>query len=311
MNKNYINALLILILFNSIELLSGPKKAPKNLVQESYSSDDNSSGSKVPNLSDSLTDSDDDTPFLTALMKNKAKLKKKNIEKTRDSGTQTDHTGPIAELESFFSPGVKKNLIDMINSERKSISIMMYRFTEYSVAKAVAARKKLDNLDINVIVNNDFDTDSCEGLKLLAAAGVVLRCNTAVYKPSPFWQSKNRTPNFTTMHHKIFIFGDNNYQKDPYNTHDNTWVWTGSFNATGQAETANWENGIMIRNTPATQMFINEFNTLKNDTYSRPITATECVYKNEATKPKHNLTKEMSSIPHNTTIQSDITQYKK
>ena len=147
-----------------------------------------------------------------------------------------------AEVQTFISPSenVEKALITAIESEKKSVKVAIYTFTNKRIAKALVEAKKR-GVDVQVLVD-PFSVKIASAVNVLLDGDVPVR----VYKP----EGKNCWS--PILHHKFCLF------------EESQGVWTGSYNFTYKAESSNSENAVLITgDETGYQKFNNEFNNLK------------------------------------------------
>ncbi len=148
----------------------------------------------------------------------------------------------------YFSPGIKEVLITFIRNEQKELKGAWYRFTLFNAAKTISEKIKNERVKTTFVIDkSNFSDDFCSPLALIAKAG------GSIYK-----QDKDRNltnpGRFETMHHKFMIFSKN--------VNNKKLLWTGSFNATGQADKKNSENVCIIDDPASILKFETEFKTL-------------------------------------------------
>ena len=187
-----------------------------------------------------------------------------------DSNGESETTGGVLAArfpQVHFSPGIKEVLIELIRKEQKRMRGAWYRFTLYEPAQAIVKRIKKKGVLVSLILdqgqfgNNTpkYPGDFCEGLKIVVEAG------GKVYKKTEMRNEENEG-NFEIMHHKFMIFDENVGGKKL--------LWTGSFNATGQADLKNCENVVILDDERAIARFESEYAELVK--LSRLLTAAGC-----------------------------------
>jgi phosphatidylserine/phosphatidylglycerophosphate/cardiolipin synthase-like enzyme len=126
------------------------------------------------------------------------------------------------DVAVYFSPhgGGLKALLDEINSATKSIDVMAYLITAQEIADALGAAVKR-GVDVRVILDADN------------AGGIFSDKAVFAGSPVPIW----RDGEHKEFHHKVMLI-------------DGRVVITGSYNFTSQAENANAENLLLIRDHP-------------------------------------------------------------
>lgn len=127
---------------------------------------------------------------------------------------------------AYFSPNIRQVLLALIGHEQRSFYGASYRFNLYDVAQAwvkkqqeLVAQQGGVKSPTSLLVDGSFANETPQALSLLIEAGVPVK---ELEKPTG------------CMHHKFFVFGKNK--------NDKPLLLTGSFNPTGQADQANWEN---------------------------------------------------------------------
>lgn len=146
----------------------------------------------------------------------------------------------------FFTPrdDIKKNLIDLIKHERKSIEAAVYMFTDKQIAQSLVDAY-MRGVKVSVILDQ-VSMDRFGKGQFLQNNGVsVFVHRTEAFNPfsSPI------------MHHKFFIFGMNDIYK-------RSLVWTGSFNCTVSASKINDENVLVSDDLAMIQEYQECFNRL-------------------------------------------------
>lgn len=148
----------------------------------------------------------------------------------------------VTECQVYFSPedSVAERLITMIKKEDKSIKIAMFCLTHQEIIKSLIQAKKR-GVDVEVIVD-PFS------MKRRAKIASLVKAKIPVF----IWEPKQEENNGKKplMHHKFCVFGKNA-------------VWTGSFNFTYDAATANQENAIVLHDEELASRFEEKFQALK------------------------------------------------
>lgn len=149
-----------------------------------------------------------------------------------------------------FSPGLQDLLIKLISEEKKAVLGAWYRFTLQKPAEAIVAGMKKQKIKSFIIVDeSNIKDDFCSPLQLIAKNGGNVRKKTQA-------RNQQNSGNFETMHHKFMLFNSNINSKKL--------LWTGSFNATGQADLKNCENAVILNDDASIQKFEQEFKTVWN-----------------------------------------------
>jgi len=128
-------------------------------------------------------------------------------------------------LKAFFTPqdNITENMVDLIENEQTSISIMIYFFTDMKIAKALQRAQKR-NVIIKLIVDHSMATNPNYNRTLKKLRDT---CHIRVYQPIEDG----------IMHNKFVIFEKNINNK--------SLIWTGSFNFTHRAQYKNIENVVI------------------------------------------------------------------
>ena len=172
------------------------------------------------------------------------KIDKSNIK------TQTEKMP--SPVSAFFHPDIKSTILQLINNERKGIHGALYRFTLYDLADSLV--KKSPAINVNLIVNHDYQKDFCSALRLLVENNKTIACNTQRLQGT---LNRKTGELCETMHHKFVIFHKQKGGKV---------LVTGSFNWTGIADCNNSENITVITDKKTIKRFQKEFDTLQKYT---------------------------------------------
>lgn len=118
----------------------------------------------------------------------------------------------------MFSPkgGTQQAIVKRIDRAKVSVHLAAYSFTAQPIADALL-RAKLKHLDVQVILDKSWQTESPKVEKFLVESGIPVAIDGK----------------HAIAHTKIIII-------------DGKLVVTGSYNFTGQAENSNWENTVFI-----------------------------------------------------------------
>lgn len=148
---------------------------------------------------------------------------------------------------AYFSPhdNIKQKLIDLINSEQKSIQVSIYMFNDKDIAQALIDAKKKRKIIVEVIADSVCLKDRFSKIPLLQQEGI----------PVTIYQAQNNGLFPEIMHNKFVVFKKNINNKQL--------VWTGSFNFTNAANTKNPENVVVLDNEIIVEQYSREFNRLK------------------------------------------------
>ena len=167
-----------------------------------------------------------------------------------------------------FSPGLENLLIKLISEEKKALLGAWFRFTLQKPAEAIVAGMKTRNIKSFIIVDeSNIKEDFCSPLQLIALNGGEIHKKTQDRNPHNLGM-------FETMHHKFIIFHTN--------MGDKKLIWTGSFNATGQANLKNCENAVILDDPASIKQFEQEFLTVWN--LSQKVEAKDLVSKKDERK---------------------------
>lgn len=153
-------------------------------------------------------------------------------------------SGSIAK--AFFSPDtdIQSILISLINSEKESISLAIYCFTQKETANALVKAYKR-GIKIQVVSDREYAVNRSSKIPHISNHRI------------PVWVLQNDSNLMYTplMHNKFVIFGKN--------FNDKPVLWTGSYNFTQGANLRNQENVVILDNPEIIESFKKQFNTLK------------------------------------------------
>jgi mitochondrial cardiolipin hydrolase len=147
---------------------------------------------------------------------------------------------------AFFSPDdeLKFLLIDLIDTEKKSLSVAIYTITDKEILRAfVRAHRR--GINIEFVVDPAFERDRYSKVAHLANEGIKIWV----------YQSSSEERASSLMHNKFVIFGDN--------VEHHGLVWTGSFNFTVRAHERNQENVVILDDKHIVDRFKTHFELLK------------------------------------------------
>lgn len=161
-------------------------------------------------------------------------------EDCRQSVYQLFGTRPQRIAHVLFVPdtNVKTLLVGLIQNERESIYGALFRLSDKDVVQALCDAHRR-GVKIKLVVDCSGLQDRYEKISLLVKSGIDVH------------QYKVPT---STLHHKFFIFGNNNYY-GPI-------VWTGSANATQSGLLKNQENVHLINETALINGYRKKFDEL-------------------------------------------------
>lgn len=145
--------------------------------------------------------------------------------------------------EVFFSPEdhLADKLVDLIDKEEKSIAIAVYAFTHKKIASALCAAKER-GVQVELVID-PYSLNFASSLDKMAEVGI------PIWIWDPLLASEKKVSG-ALMHDKFCLFGEGA-------------VWTGSFNFTHKADSANQENALVIHDKAIAKKFKKQFNTLK------------------------------------------------
>lgn len=150
------------------------------------------------------------------------------------------------ENYAFFSDrnNIEKEMIALIDNEKKSIKMAIYLLTNPNVVHAlISARER--GVDVALVVDKQTADYEYSKVDNLEKAGI-----TVIRK-----RGKNRG----LMHNKFIIFEEN---ESPLFSQSRTLVWTGSFNVTKSANTKNDENAVVLTDPSLVTIFTKYFDSL-------------------------------------------------
>lgn len=221
-------------------------------------------------------DFDEDLKHITKNIGKKDLIEDKNTQSKKSVKTKL----PLVQFpQVYFSPGIKNFFIKCIHDEQEKLEGAWYRFTLYKAAEAIVKGIKERNISVSLAVNRDYTTDFCSPLKLIIQNG------GHVYKKDK-GRASEKQEQYEHLHHKFMIFHKNSTNKKL--------IWTGSFNATGQANVNNFENVVILDDDESIAKFETEFASVL--TYCTPITEEECVSEKD-TDPALSYARGMNDIP--------------
>jgi phosphatidylserine/phosphatidylglycerophosphate/cardiolipin synthase-like enzyme len=192
----------------------------------------------------------------------------------------TGQLAPTPYTRCYFTPNIKDAFLNCIANEQEAVRGAFFRFTLYDAAQAIVKGLKEREITAKLVVDgNHISDDFCSPLKLiLDNGGKVLQVSQNRFQNNP--------GKFEIMHHKFMIFRKNIENKKI--------LWTGSWNATGQASGKNCENVMVTDNQEMIAEFEKEMIELKK--ISTALTAQGCVSTKDM-DPKINFARRMNGIP--------------
>lgn len=167
---------------------------------------------------------------------------------------RTLRTGPQRSGDTcskvLFAPrdNIRDELIHLIESEKKGISVATYVFTDEKIAEALAAAHA-NNRAVHVVADPSCLKMNNNKLGFLANRGI----EVSIYDPQRAGKSST-----SLMHHKFLHFAQN---KEGHEL-----VATGSYNLTRNAQGSNCENLVVLDDDRALQ-YAQQFEWLKKVSY--------------------------------------------
>jgi phosphatidylserine/phosphatidylglycerophosphate/cardiolipin synthase-like enzyme len=151
----------------------------------------------------------------------------------------------------LFSPDdqIQKILLYLINSEKESIKLTAYSFTDGEVAQALIEAHER-GVRVEIIADPGCMFDRFGKISLLKENAIMV----FVYDPDHL-KKDQKSLAASIMHNKFIIFSKNIAGK--------SLVWTGSFNWTKAAHKRNQENVIILDDKQCVNKYINQFELLK------------------------------------------------
>lgn len=139
-------------------------------------------------------------------------------------------------IQVLFSPEDKalSNLIALVNDAQVSIRFLAFSYTDYPLAQAMITRAQ-SGVEVKGVFETFGSNSPRSELKTLWCANLPVR----------------QDGNGSFLHHKVVII-------------DNSIVFTGSFNFSTNADDSNEENAIIIDNPEIANLYLQEFDTLWN-----------------------------------------------
>lgn len=180
----------------------------------------------------------------------------------------------------YFANDIKGVFLNCIHNEQEALHGAWYRFTLYDAAQAIVQGIQKRNIAAKLIVDEQHITDDfCSPLKQIIDNG------GSVFKKNKM-RHANNPGKFEIMHHKFMIFRRN--------LNDKKLLWTGSWNATGQASLKNCENVTIIDDPKAIAKFEKEFADIEQ--LSTQLTSGQCVSRKDSDS-SINFARRMNGIP--------------
>ena len=156
-----------------------------------------------------------------------------------------------ANARALFAPddNIRKELIQLIDAEKESITLAVFILTDHEIADALVRAQKR-GVDIELVTDSSCLRDGHNKIGKLCQAGC------AVYVYNPGYDKQDQT---SLMHHKFAVFKNNRA--------GNQIVWTGSFNFTKSGSTKNQENAVVLEDKQVAGLFEKNFGKLKERSY--------------------------------------------
>lgn len=143
-------------------------------------------------------------------------------------------------------------LIDLINSEKKSIKAAIYILSHKEVARSLINAKKNRGIFIEIVTGFDGYKNKFSKFPLLEKNSI----------PLYVFGVQNNDYISALMHNKFIIFEENIENK--------SLIWTGSFNFTKNAQAQNKENVIILDDQHIIDLYKKEFEILKKNSKLQP-----------------------------------------
>ncbi len=198
-----------------------------------------------------------------------------------DKAVVPSQTAPVLPYpRCYFSNDIKAAFLNCIANEQKGMRGAWYRFTLYDAASAMVKGMKERNMTIKLVIDEKHLTDDfCSPLRqVINNGGTVFKITQKGFSHNP--------GNFEIMHHKFMIFRKN--------VNDKKLLWTGSWNATGQASSKNWEDALIIDDSETIARYEERMTELEK--HSVAIQSNQCV-SGKDTDPSINFARRMNGIP--------------
>lgn len=201
------------------------------------------------------------------------------LEDEPDSLVQTQ-SAVTPYTRCYFTPNIKDAFLNCIANEQEAVRGAWYRFTLYDAAQAIVKGMKERGITAKLVVDNKHISDDfCSPLKLIIEnGGLVFQLTQKRFDEN--------AGKFEIMHHKFMIFRKN--------INGRKLLWTGSWNATGQAAGKNCENVMITDNPEIVAKFEAEMAALKK--ISTVLTAQACASAKDS-DPRINFARSMNGIP--------------
>ncbi|MDR3646674.1 MAG: phospholipase D-like domain-containing protein [Candidatus Babeliales bacterium] len=144
-------------------------------------------------------------------------------------------------------------LLELINSEKKSIKLAIYMLTHKDITAALINAKQERGITIEVVTGYDGYHNSYSKFALLEQSSIPMYL---------FGSANSKDYISALMHNKFIIFEENIEGK--------SLIWTGSFNFTKNAQAQNKENVIILEDSHIISLYKQEFEILKKHSELQP-----------------------------------------
>ena len=208
-------------------------------------------GLLVPNL---LHGMDDDRALVAAAA---------GLQVHDDGEGEDERAYPMALVVSPFGGVLNEQSISdlfcaLVREEQESISGAVYEFNFGRVARALGEAGDR-HIPIELVVDQKYRRDN-PSAPCPRALLYLMRHRSTIRRANVFGDTRGAKKDdecqFVVMHNKFFVFGRNERSGGPL-------CWTGSFNFTGQAEKASWENVVVLDDEASVQTFLTAFAALQ------------------------------------------------
>lgn len=195
------------------------------------------------------------THFIVGMPKDHAaqyKISKKENKTIDNADQQFDLLCDGCVKRVLFSPDdqIQKILLHLIESEKESIRLTAYSFTDGEVAQALIGAHNR-GIRVEIIADPGTMFDRFGKIPLIKEHDIMI----FIYNPDHANKNDKKNLASSIMHNKFIIFGKNIAGK--------SLVWTGSFNWTKAAHRRNQENVIILDDKQCIDKYAHQFETLK------------------------------------------------
>lgn len=163
----------------------------------------------------------------------------------RPSGIRPSSSNGMRRV--LFSPDdeVREALIKLIDEETESIHIAIFTITDKQIVEALI-RAHERGVIVELVTDRTCAATTYSKVDMLREAGIQIYL---------YPKARTTSRNASLMHNKFVIFGHTSRQQ---------LIWTGSFNFTRTADTANQENVIIFNDTDLVTQYRAQFAKLKD-----------------------------------------------